>query len=89
MSTHYVGFFTKSRGRGQYLEQKAVCGAWASLMEHATEPSCALCQSWLEQDAINHAQTMEAWEEEDANISEQVKAIRQREQAEWEQKYGH
>lgn len=55
VESHYVAFYCRTRGRGRYLEERAVCGAWIAPSEHTVEPTCDACQRWLEQDAKDAA----------------------------------
>jgi hypothetical protein len=61
--THYIPFFAveSSVFRGQPAKTlQAVCGTYIAKTAHTNEPSCPVCQRWLEQDAADTAETAEA-----------------------------
>lgn len=47
--SHYLPAFTVRRAH----LQKAVCGVMVDLRQHSTEPACAACQAWLEQEPVS------------------------------------
>lgn len=58
--THYIPAFTKVRGTAQY----AVCGVMIQPSAHSTEPTCPVCQTWIEGTASEDEATAKALEAE-------------------------
>ena len=66
MISHYIPAFTKTRGHGEHMEGRAVCGSWTGWRNHSIEPRCPDCAAWLEQDAVDTEALVKQWAAEDA-----------------------